>query len=155
MINRGKDFEAKFKKDFLASIPNSTVDRLYDSMSGYISISNISDFIGYCYPNIFYLECKSHGGASIPIANITQYNKLKDKVGIPGVRVGVILWLVEKDKVFYVPVSTITKMIEDGKKSIGLKALEEGYNIKEIPSTKKRVFMDSDYSMLLNLEDGE
>ena len=46
-------------------------------------------------------------------------------------------------------------MKEDGKKSVGVASVEEGYNIIEIPSTKKRIFMDSDYSVLLNLEDGE
>jgi len=153
--NRGKQFEAKFKSDFLKTVPNSTIDRLYDSMSGYYAISNISDFIGYCKPNIFYLECKSHRGASLPLENVTQYEKLKSKVGIPGVRAGVILWLIEKDKVYYIPISTITKLKKDKKKSVGLKAVEEGYNIIEIPSTKKRVFMDSNYSVLLDLEDGE
>ena len=41
-----------------------------------------------------------------------------------------------------------------GEKSIGIRHLGL-YNIKEIPSIKKRVFMDSDYSILLNLKDGE
>lgn len=154
-VNRGKEFEARFKNDFLASIPNSTIDRLYDPVSGYMSISNISDFIGYSKPLIYYLECKTHKGASLPFENITQYEKLKAKVGIPGVRAGVILWLYEKDIVMYVPISTITKMKNDGKKSVGLKAIEEGYNIKIIPSVKKKVFMDSDYSCLLELEEGE
>lgn len=153
--NKGKEFEIKFKSDFISTVPNSTIDRLYDPVSGYMSISNISDFIGYCKPSIFYLECKTHKGASLPFENITQYEKLKAKVGIPGVRAGVILWLYEKDIVMYIPISTITKMKADGKKSVGLKAIEEGYNIKIIPSQKKRVFMDSDYSCLCNLEDGE
>ena len=87
--------------------------------------------------------------------NIKQYNKLIKKVGIPGVRVGVILWLYEKDTVLYIPVSTIKKMKLDGKKSVGLKAIQEGYNIKIIPSIKKKVFMDSDYSCLMDLIDGE
>ena len=56
--NKGKAFEAKFKKDFLATVPNSTIDRLYDTTNGYKAISNISDFIGYSFPTIFYLECK-------------------------------------------------------------------------------------------------
>ena len=153
--DRGKEFEAKLKSDFLSTIPNSTIDRLYDLVAGYVSISNICDFIGYSKPNIFYLEAKSHKGASLPFDNITQYDKLKDKVGIPGVRCGVVLWLYEKDMVIYIPISTITKMKNDGKKSVGLKAVEEGYNIKIIPSVKKRVFMDSDYSCLLELEEGE
>lgn len=153
--NYGKNFELKFKRDFLKTMPNATIDRLYDSMSGYYAISNISDFIGYSYPHIFYLECKTHKGASIPIKNITQYDKLREKVGIHGVRAGVILWLYEKDTVLYIPISTIAQLKKDGKKSVGLKAIEEGYNIKVIPSTKKRVFMDSDYSCLKLLKEGE
>lgn len=46
-------------------------------------------------------------------------------------------------------------MKEDGKKSVGIKAVKEGYNIIEIPSVKLRTFMDSDYSVLLKLKDGE
>lgn len=153
--NYGKAFELKFKKDFLKTVPNSTIDRLYDPTTGFKAITNISDFIGYSKPNIMYLECKSHRGASIPFSKITQYDKLKNKVGIPGVRAGVVLWLIDKELVLYVPVSTITKMKDDGKKSVGLKAIEEGYNIKIIPSTKRRVFLDSDYSCLVKLEDGE
>lgn len=153
--NKGKAFEAKFKKDFASSIKDGSIDRIYDTVSGYKSIKNICDFIGYKYPNIFYLELKSHRKASLPFDKITQYDKLVDKIGIPGVRAGVVLWLIDKDMVMYIPVSTIKKMKEDGKKSVGLKAIEEGYNIKIIPSIKKRVFMDSDYSCLCNLKDGE
>lgn len=153
--NYGKNFEQKFKKDFLKTVPNSTVDRIYDTVNGLYGVRNICDFIGYSYPNIFYLECKTHKGASLPFDNITQYDRLKEKVGIPGVRCGVVLWLYEKDLVYYIPISTITKMKSDGKKSVGLKAVSEGYNIIQISSIKRRVFMDSDYSCLMNLEDGE
>ena len=45
-------------------------------------------------------------------------------------------------------------MKKDGKKSVGISAVDN-YNIIEIPSVKKRVFMDSDYSVLLSLKDGE
>lgn len=152
--NYGKKFESIFKKDFIKSVPNSTIDRLYDSMSGFKAISNISDFIGYSYPYIFYLECKTHKGASIPFDCISQYEALKEKVGIKGVRAGVVLWLYEKDKVLYVPISTITQMKKDGCKSVGIKALEK-YNIYDIPSVKKRTYMTSNYSVLLNLKDGE
>lgn len=86
--------------------------------------------------------------------NITQYDKLKTKVGIPGVRSGVILWLVDKDMVMYIPMSTMTELKNNGEKSVGVRHLDD-YNIYLIPSQKKRVFMDSDYSILLNLKDGE
>lgn len=89
--NYGKQFEQKFKNDFIKTVPNCSIDRLYDTMSGFKAISNISDFIGYSYPNIFYLECKSHKGASIPFSNLTQYEKLLDKCGIHGVRCGIVL----------------------------------------------------------------
>ena len=151
--NYGKEFEQKFKEDFL-KLGDCSIDRLYDVVTGYRSISQVSDFIGYKFPNIFYIECKSHRGASIPMGNITQYDKLKEKIGITGVRAGVVLWLVDKDVVMYVPMSTVKQLKENGEKSIGIRHLED-YNIYVIPSTKKRVFMDSDYSLLLNLKDGE
>jgi len=154
--NRGKQFERKFAEDFQRSFPNGTLDRLYDQMSGYKTISNISDFIGYNYPNIFYLECKSHEGNTFPLSNLTQYEPLSRKVGIKGVRAGVIIWFTDHDRVIYVPISTITKMKEDNVKSVNIRLIdEEMYKYVNIPSTKKRVFMDSDYSVLMNLKEGE
>lgn len=154
--NKGKQFEVKFKEDFKRSFPNGTVDRIYDTTNGYKTISNISDFIGYNYPNIYYLECKSHQGNTFPLINLTQYDKLKAKVGIKGVRAGVVLWFIDHDKVCYVPISTITQLKKDDKKSVNVKMLEDkSYNIYEIPSVKKKVFLDSDYSILADLKDGE
>lgn len=154
-LNRGKQFEKKFASDFL-KIENSSLDRLYDVTSGYKSISQISDFIGYIYPNIFYLECKTHKGNTFPLANLTQYEKLLPKVGIKGVRVGMILWMIEHDVIVYIPISSIKKMKEDGKKSFNIKMLKENtYRIIEIPSVKKRVFLDADYSVLKNLKEEE
>lgn len=154
-LSRGKQFEKKFANDFL-KIENSSLDRLYDVTSGYKSISQISDFIGYIYPNIFYLECKTHKGNTFPLANLTQYEKLLPKVGIKGVRVGMILWMIEHDVIVYIPISSIKKMKEDGKKSFNIKMLKENtYRIIEIPSVKKRVFLDADYSVLKNLKEEE
>lgn len=154
-LNRGKQFEKKFANDFL-KIENSSLDRLYDVTLGYKSISQISDFIGYIYPNIFYLECKTHKGNTFPLVNLTQYEKLLPKVGIKGVRVGMILWMVEHDVIVYIPISSIKKMKEDGKKSFNIKMLKENtYRIIEIPSVKKRVFLDADYSVLKNLKEEE
>ena len=154
--NRGKQFEQKFFQDFKTSFPGGTIDRIYDTTNGYKTISNISDFIGYVYPNILYLECKSHQGNTFPLINLTQYEKLKSKVGIKGVRAGVILWFIDHARVCYVPISTITQLKKDEKKSVNVKMLDDqSYNIIEIPSVKKRVFLDSDYTVLANLKDGE
>ena len=79
---------------------------------------------------------------------------MKQKVGIKGIRSGVVLWLYEKDKVFYIPIATITKMKNDGKKSVGIRSIDEGYYIIEIPSKKLRTYMNSDYSCLSKLKEG-
>ena len=48
------------------------------------------------------------------------------------------------------------KMVLDGKKSISLKMLaDDVYRIVQIPSEKKRVFMDVDYSVLATLQDND
>lgn len=152
--NRGKQFEAKFKEDWKRTF-SPCIDRLYDAMSGYVSISNISDFIGFKKPNIFYLECKSHEGNTFPISCLTQYEKLTCKVGIEGVRAGVILWMIDHDAVLYVPISTFTKLIQDGKKSFNIKMIgDDTYPHIVIPSEKRRVFLDSDYSVMGNLPEG-
>lgn len=151
--NKGKKFEDKFKEDFL-KLEGSSLDRLYDTMNGYKSIKQISDFIGYVYPNIFFTECKSHKGASLPFDAITQFENLEKKVGIPGVRSGVVVWFYEKDKVFYVPTKTLQQIRDAGEKSVGLRHVGK-YRMIEIPSTKKRVYMDSDYSVLKDLEEGD
>jgi hypothetical protein len=47
-------------------------------------------------------------------------------------------------------------MKKNGEKSFNIKMLEEkSYNIIEIPSVKKRVYLDSDYTILTSLKDGE
>lgn len=153
--NRGKEFEARFKQQFLASFPNSFILRLPDQVSGYkYTSSNICDFIGYAKGKLYLIECKSHLGASFPLSNLSQYNKLLPYVGIPGVRVGVVLWLIDKDKIFYVPISTVIQMKIKNKKSISYKDIDK-WRIMEIPSIKKVVFMDSDYSVLDILEEGD
>ena len=102
------------------------------------------------------VECKAHKGASIPFTAIPQYERLLEYKGLPGIYPGVMLWLSEKDKVMWISITEMEKMVKDGKKSIGIKMLEEkSYNIIEIPSVKKRVYLDSDYTILTSLKDGE
>ena len=156
MNNLGKMFENKFKDNWKTCFPQGFIYRLPDQMSGYrYTSSNLCDFICFNEKILFLIELKSHKGASLPFKNITQYTKLKEKVDTQGVRAGVVLWLYEKDLVLYIPISTITQMKKDGKKSVGIKAIQEGYNIKIVPSIKKRVFMESDFSVLMSLKEGE
>ena len=151
-IDYGKKFEERFKLDWVNSTGGAIV-RLYDNTSGYLSISNVSDYICYKYPNLFFIECKSHKGASIPFTAISQYNKLLSFSNIKGIRSGVVLWLYEKDIVLYIPVKTIKLLKDSGEKSVGIRHLKD-YDIIEIPSKKLRVFMESDYNVLLSLKEG-
>jgi Holliday junction resolvase len=152
--NRGKQFEERFKEDWIRTMPESSIDRIYDQVSGNKTISNISDFIGYKKPNIFYLECKSTRENTFNFHKLTQYEKLTGKVGIPGVRVGVVIWFIEHDRVIYVPIKTITQMKEDGLKSVNIRELDNtNYRFFNIPSKKLRVFMESDYRVLLDTQE--
>ena len=160
-LNKGKQWEAKVKEDF-SKLPYSTIDRIYDVTTGHKSISNICDAIGFIGdPELdkgvmFYAECKSCKGNTFPLTNLTQYEKLAAKVGIPGVRSGVFLWFIEHQIVLYVPTSTVTQMKKDGKKSVNIKMISTGeYNLKLIPSVTKRVFPECDYSVLKELKIGE
>lgn len=151
-INYGKKFEERFKLDWVNST-GGVIVRLYDNTSGYLSISNVSDYICYKYPNIFFIECKSHKGSSIPFTAINQYDKLLSFSNIKGIRAGVVLWLYEKDIVLYIPAIVIKQLKDIGEKSVGIRHLDE-YDIIKIPSEKLRVFMKSDYSVLLSLKEG-
>lgn len=153
-VNRGKSFELKVRED-LKKVPGISIDRLTDSMSGYYNVKNISDLIFYRYPFICYGEIKSHLGNTFPLANLTQYEKLLTKKDIKGVRAGVILWFIEHDKVLWVPIKTFERAKQDGLKSISVKMDFEKYNILEIPSVKRRVFLDSDYSYLFRVWEKE
>ena len=156
--NKGKAWEEKFKQDWKKTFPGTFIFRLKDQMTGYKETSgNPCDFL--CYPGenkLFMVECKEHKGASIPFTAIPQYNRLLEYKDCKNTFPGVMLWLSEKDKVMWISITEMEKMIKDGKKSIGIKMLtDKSYNIIEIPSEKKRVYLDSDYTVLMNLKDDE
>ena len=153
-VNKGKAWEAKFKTDFMKSFPDGSIDRLYDPVGGYYGINNICDFIAYDFPQIYYLELKSHKGNTFPFTCLPQYDKLTSKVGIKGVRAGVVLWFIDHDQVIYAPISTITKMKNDGKKSINVKELDD-YHLIKLPGQRKRVFVECDYRVLKDLDEGD
>lgn len=150
-VSKGKQFELKVRSD-LSKIQGISIDRLQDAMSGFKHMSNISDLIFYKYPFICYCEIKSHLGNTFPIANLTQYEKLIAKKGIKGVRAGVILWFRDHDLVLWVPIEAFEQLKIEDKKSINANKMNfDEYGIIIIPSQKKRVFMDSDYSILFDV----
>ena len=54
----------------------------------------------------------------------------------------------------YIPISTVTQMLNDNLKSVNIQKISN-YNIIDIPSKKLRTFMDSNYSCLLDLKEGD
>ncbi len=149
MTNYGKKFEQQVKSDLLRCFPNSFVLRLPDQQSGYYGTSqNICDFILFTNKTLFLLECKSHKGNTFPLSNLTQFGKLQQYKNVNDLKVGVIIWFIDHDKVVYVPIQYVIQMIDDGSKSINIKDNDKYY---ELPSVKKRTFMETDYTKLLEI----
>ena len=152
--NLGKQFEDKFKQDWNRTFPSSILIRLPDQQSKYYGSSrNPCDFILYVNWNFWMIECKTHKGNTFPWTKFPQYDLLKD---IPfndslGSHGGVVLWMYEYDNaIFYLPIQTIKQMKKDGLKSFNVRLHDfEKYPAIKIPSVKKRVFYDSDYSILM------
>ena len=147
-VNYGKQFENRFKTDWRKSFPESFLLRLPDNVSGYYGTArNPCDFIGYQSGKLYLLETKSHYGNTFPFSKLTQYDKLSAYLGLPGVNPAVVIWFIDHDEVLWVPLDTIKQMKEDGRKSVNIRKLE-GYDVVHVPSVKKRVFMESDYTFL-------
>ena len=147
--NRGKQFETKFKHDF-SLIPGSTIDRLYDPVGGYKNIKNVSDFIGYVYPFILYLECKSIEGNTFPLANLTQFDDLLTKKDVKGALAGVVIWFVDHKVQVWVDIEEFSRIKSLGYKSINIKMVDDpNFHIVKIPGIIKRTFIDADYSVIV------
>ncbi len=150
--NLGKNFETKFREQWAKTVPNSFCFRLNDQMSGYIGASkNPCDMICYQKPLLFLFELKSHKGNTFPFTAFRQYEELIQYKDIEGLKAGVILWLIELDKVLYIPIETFIKIKENDLKSFNYKVMKDDpeYVFFEIPSKKLRTFMNTDYSKLV------
>lgn len=96
---------------------------------------------------MFLIETKSIHGNTFNL-DFTQKERLKS-VSVKGVHPLVVLWFVDYDKIIAFPIDSIVQMEKDGLKSINIKTYNN-YPCIEIPSIKKRVFLDSDYRCLLD-----
>ncbi len=144
--NFGKNFEDHFKENWKRCFPGTWLFRLKDQMNGFKETSqNPCDFLAFPGNNkLFMIECKSHSGASISFTDIPQYERLLEYKDDKDVYPGILIWFYEKDKIYWVPIKVAEKMYNDGEKSIGLRHIGK-YDLVEIPSVKKRVYMESDF----------
>ena len=129
---------------------NGFCHRLPDQVSGQkFTSANICDFICYKRPVLYLIECKSVHGNTFPLADFRQYDKLKQFVGMDGVRSGVIIWFEDHKQVLYVPTKSFTDLFQRDKKSVNINKLDE-LEYFNIPAVQKRVFPDVDYNNLTN-----
>lgn len=153
--NYGKDFEEHFKSDFIKTFPKEFILRLKDNTSRYKSSSkNPCDFLAHVKDKIFMVETKCHYKNTFPFSDLKQYDELVEYKNLKNTIRVVIIWFIDHDLVIGVPIPEITKMMKDGLKSVHYQTCRK-YNIVEFNSTKKRVFLDVDYSKLLEVEDEE
>ena len=154
-VNRGKQWEAKLKEDF-SKMSGAYIYRVPDQLGGLKGQTGICDFIAYKFPKIFFIEAKTILGNTFPLTNFTQFDKLMSIPNNQGVHRGVMLWFQDHQRVLYVPLLTIAKMKQDGKKSVNIRTIDQdGYDYLNIPSVQKRVFLDSDYSVMMELPDND
>ena len=149
--NRGKKFEEVIRKAF-EKVPNVSIDRLHDQMTGFKGSQNICDFIVYKEPYEYYFECKSVHGNTLPFRNITdtQWNGLLEKSQIEGVFAGVICWWIDKDITLFIPIRILNSLKRTGNKSVRYDIDKYIGNVTEIKGKKKRVFFDYDMEDFLN-----
>lgn len=147
-INRGKQFEAKFRENCLR-IDNISVDRLPDQFNGFKNSSNICDFVCYKFPSHVYIELKSCYGNTFPLGNLRQYEQLLSKKGIKGVHSIVIVWFIDHDIIIAFPIESIEQMLKEGLKSINIRTYAQ-YEHIVIPTVKRRVLLDGDYNVLFD-----
>ena len=160
--NRGKKFEGIIRESFL-KVPDTSVIRLPDPTSGYLGVRNISDFIVYHYPYMYFIECKSVHGNTLSIhsprpekkyGNITnnQWEGMLEESKKKGVIAGVICWWVDKDVTKFIPIEAL-----DIERYCGVKSIrydDNYFSNVTIRGKKKRVFFEYDMkSFFENVEE--
>ena len=157
MATKAKNFEQRFKQDWMTYCPDSFCYRLNDQVSGYKGTSaNISDFLCYKYPLDYVIDCKTHKGNTISFSDFSQYERMLPYKDIKGMVLGTVIWFYEKDKIVWCPIQTWEKLKLEGKKSFNLKYIDDpNYDCFEIPSRKLRTYMETNYSYLTDVYERE
>ena len=156
-LNRGKMWERCFQESWKATFPSSFILRIPDQQSGYIGTSsNVSDFIAFKSPYLYLIECKSTKGNTLPLSNLKQYERLLLYKDLPYVKIGFIVWWIDKGVTAWVPLHSVTDIKKDNKKSIHVDYVTQKlYNIIEVKNEIKRIYPKCDLSVMLEEENYE
>jgi len=153
-INRGKEFESRFRKAFEKDPRNISIDRFPDPAMGFAGIRNICDFVVYRKPSQFYFECKAFHGNTLNFkTGITenQWEGLLEKSTTYGVIAGIVIWFVDYDITTFIRIETLNQFRIDGKKSINIKDIEAN-NLRHtiVPGKKLIKFFEYDAQEFLS-----
>lgn len=166
MSDLGKQFEGKVKKDWERIFPKTFFHRLKDQQSRYKGQSgNLCDHLGFVGGKLFLIECKEtkettfNFKSNLGVGNKekekskSQYERLLEHKDDENTYPGVLLWFSSFDKVVWLNIGEIERMINDGLKSFNVKMIENcNYNIYQIPATKLRTFMRCDFTIFKTIE---
>lgn len=162
--NKGKKFEELVRRGF-EKLSGTSIDRLFDLVGRYGGVSGTCDFIGYEYPFIFYIECKSHLGNTYPLDDLikkkkkekhpnrkTEYEILLEKDKIKGTNPCILLWFIDHKKVVYISIREFERIRSLGYKSINIKMVDnKDFNIITIPVEFKIVYPNLNLQILKNI----
>lgn len=150
MVDYGKEWEKKFADQWQATFPKSIIERLYDQVSGYKTVSqNPSDYYSFVNKKLVYLECKETNEGTLNFSKFPQLDRLLDRMKFDDVLGFVVIWFRKYKKVVVVNAQDADKIRKDGHASIALSMLtKKSYNIIEIPSTTTNVYPKCDFSVM-------
>lgn len=137
--NYGKRFEQLIAKQ-IEAYPETSIDRIPDQTMRFKGRRNVSDFIVYRFPRLYYIECKTVHGNTLPFANISQFDALRDKSLIKGVEAGVLCWWVDKDITKWIPIGALVIRRFRGEKSVRF----DSNDGKVIEGRKKKTYFEYD-----------
>lgn len=163
-VSRGKQFEKVVERD-IKKIPNTLCERLHDVTSGYVNLNTPADYIVYKDPNFYFVECKTIHGASLPLTNLVQLDRIIKRItGVSGAFGYFIVWFVDKAITVVLSVDFLDKYRNKDesllpylpnqkfKNSLNymdlLYVAQRGFGVYVPPQEYKRVFGTYDFSRI-------
>ena len=151
-INRGKDWE-RIVQDALTKC--GAVVRIPDQMTMMKQTSqNFCDFLFYQLPYLTLIEAKSVYGDRFDFSRITEnqlngmYDMYTNHKGIGGY---VLVWFIDHDAVYSIPIQEVKQALSNGVKSINIKNIHKYRMIRPVTCTKKRVLVELDEVSLMEV----
>lgn len=156
----GKQAEKKVKDWLDRPEEGYCFDRIPDQMTGFYGSTNISDFILYKKPYMYYIESKATYADRFDFSMLTdkQFNGMLEKSKLDGVYGFVIVLFATYKRAFILDIQDIAKCKEDGKKSLNITRIKEWAipyrEIRTVPNTRK-LLLDYDKSDSIIVDDND